>query len=275
MHAPVGAVGSSAVGLKQGAHFSPSSQVSFGSCAACAATDGKQVDTQRPSAPATDVHVLGTKLPPVSISLSGAHSPAEPSLAVHVSRRPCCAAGTLDAGRQWAPPHAGAQSPNDVGSSSGGPTYGHMPAPASSLAAPPSPAAHSFSLISHAPVDIWFVGLMHGTHNSPSPQPSCPSSADCGLPDTSGMHFDKQTPAALPTDDVHAAGAKLPPPLMIGSGMHTLVAVAARGQVRRQRRQHLIVGDAVRRPVVAAGVEPARGRVVARLRIGDGTGSKM
>src|SRR5205823_14239246 len=126
------------------------------------------------------------------------------------------------AGRQCAPPHAGAQSPNEPGSSSGGPTYGHMPPP-SSLPLPPSPAAHSLSLISHAPVGIWFVGLMHGTHNSPSPQPSCPSSADCGLPDTSGMHFDRHTPVALPTDDVHAAGLKPPPALMIGSGMHALL----------------------------------------------------
>src|SRR5207302_9243109 len=69
---------------------------------------------------------------------------------------------------------------------------------------------------------IWEIGLMHGTHNSPSPQPSCPSSADCGLPDTSGMHFDKHTPSALPTDEVQAAGLNPPPALMIGSGRHTL-----------------------------------------------------
>ena len=167
---------------------------------------------QRPSAPATEVHDLGTKLPPVAISLSGVHSPATPPLAVQLSSRPCCAAGTLAAGRQWAPPHAGAQASNETGSSSGGPTYGHMPPPSSPLV-PPSPAAHSFSLISHAPVGACDVGLMHGTHNSPSPQPSWPSSADCGLVETSGMHFDKQTPAALPTDEVHAAGAKPPPPL--------------------------------------------------------------
>lgn len=97
-----------------------------------------------------------------------------------------------------------------------------MPPPSSPLV-PPSPAAHSFWLISHAPVGACDVGLMHGTHNSPSPQPSWPSSADCGLVETSGMHFDKQTPAALPTDEVHAAGAKPPPASMIGSGMHTLL----------------------------------------------------
>src|SRR5262249_8808068 len=153
-------------------HFSPASQVSCGSCAACAATDGKQVDTQRPSAPATDVHDLGTKLPPVSISLSGAHNPAMPSLVVHLSRRPCCAEGTLDAGRQCAPPHAGAQSPNELGSSSGGPTYGHIPPPSSLPPAPASPALHSLSLISQAPVATLVSGLMQGTHNSPSPQPS-------------------------------------------------------------------------------------------------------
>src|SRR4051812_29041811 len=129
LHAPVGAVGSSAIGLKQGAHFSPASHTSTGSCDACAATDGKHVDTQRPSAPAIDTHDLGTKLPPVAISLSGAHNPSAPVLVVHLSSRPCCPAGTLADGRQCAPPHAGAQSPNEFGSSSGGPTYGHMPPP--------------------------------------------------------------------------------------------------------------------------------------------------
>src|SRR5438309_1675046 len=133
VHAPVGAVGSCAVGLKQGVHFSPSAQTSFGSCAASAATGGRHVDKQRPSAPATDVHDFGTKFPPVAMSLSGAHSPAAPPLAVHLSSSPCCAAGTLDAGRQCAPPHAGAHASSDVGSMSGGPTYGHMP--------PPSPPA--------------------------------------------------------------------------------------------------------------------------------------
>ena len=64
---------------------------------------------------------------------------------------------------------------------------------------------------------------MHGTHSSPSPQPSCPSSADCGLSATSGMHFERQTPVALPTDEVHGAGMKPPPASMIGSGMQTLV----------------------------------------------------
>src|SRR5437016_3337570 len=35
LHAPVGALGSAAVGLKQGAHFSPAAHTSCGSCAAC------------------------------------------------------------------------------------------------------------------------------------------------------------------------------------------------------------------------------------------------
>src|SRR5216110_3137489 len=108
--------------------------------------------------------------------------------------------------------------------------------PASSL--PPSAPEHSFSLMAQAPVGILEIGLMHGTHNSPSPQPSCPSSADCGLVDTSGMHFDKHTPAALPTDEVQAAGLKPPPAWMIGSGRHTLcpsghavMALASAGRI--------------------------------------------
>src|SRR5436305_477726 len=40
VQAPVGAVGSEAIGLKQGAHFSPAPHTSIGSCAACAATSG-------------------------------------------------------------------------------------------------------------------------------------------------------------------------------------------------------------------------------------------
>ena len=207
VHAPVGAVGSAAVGLKQGAHFSPSSQVSFGSCAACAATDGKHADTQRPSAPATEVHVLGTKFPPVAMSLSGAHSPAAPPLAVHVSSRPCCAAGTLDAGRQCAPPHAGAQSSSDVGSMQRRPDVrAHAAAVVAADGAAVAGGAELLVDLARARRRLRSSGLMHGTHNSPSPQPSCPSSADCGFLDTSGMHFDKQTPAALPTDEVHAAG---------------------------------------------------------------------
>ena len=142
---------------------------------------------------------------------------------MHVANRPCCAGGTLDAGKQCAPPHAGEQPSKVAGSRSGGPTYGHMPPPSSPPIVPPSPSEHNLSLISHAPVGTCVIGLMHGTHNSPSPQPSCPSTADCGLVDTSGMHFDKQTPSLLLTDDVHGAGVKLPPPRMIGSGMHTLV----------------------------------------------------
>src|SRR5437763_769327 len=58
--APVGAVGSVAVGLKQGAHLVPVGQPACGSSAACAATAGRQVETQRPSAPAIEVQLLGT-----------------------------------------------------------------------------------------------------------------------------------------------------------------------------------------------------------------------
>src|SRR5260370_37175170 len=89
---------------------------------------------------------------------------------------------------------------------------------------PPSlPPLHKRSVMLQAPVSVWFTGLMQGTHSSPSPQLSCPSSADCGLVATSGMHFDRQTPAALPTDEVQVAGLKPPAPRKIGWGMQPLV----------------------------------------------------
>src|SRR5438105_13118800 len=101
LHAPVGSVGSAAVGLKQGTHFSPAPHTSLGRSDACDATAGKHTDVQRPSAPATEVQVLGTKLPPVLIRSSGAQKPEPPPEAVQGESSDCCAAGTTDAGRQW------------------------------------------------------------------------------------------------------------------------------------------------------------------------------
>src|SRR6185503_4725698 len=60
--APVGFVGSAELGSKHGVQRSVASHVSWGKSVACAATAGKHVETQRPSAPATDVQVFGTAL---------------------------------------------------------------------------------------------------------------------------------------------------------------------------------------------------------------------
>src|SRR3954468_170898 len=88
---------------------------------------------------------------------------------------------------------------------------------------PPSSVEQSSWLRLQAPVGVPLSGLTQGTHNSPSPQPSCPSSADCGFLETSGMHWLRHTPAAFPTDEGQLTGRYWPPPLMIGSGMQTLV----------------------------------------------------
>src|SRR6185369_3291303 len=116
LHAPVGAVGSDAVGLKQGAHFSPSAHTSFGSCAASAAIGGRHVDKERPSAPAIDVHDFGTNLPPVEISGSGTQKPP-----VHVWSSACSDAGTFAAGTQCALLHAPSHAGKVDGSTTGGP----------------------------------------------------------------------------------------------------------------------------------------------------------
>src|SRR6266566_3752370 len=60
-HAPVGSVGVADVGSKQGAQIVPLAHVDCGKSLAFAAMSGRQVDTQRPSAPASDVHAGGTK----------------------------------------------------------------------------------------------------------------------------------------------------------------------------------------------------------------------
>ena len=115
-HTPVGAEGSAAIGSKQGAQTSPSAHVAFGNTSASAATAGRQVEMQRPSAPATDVHVAGTPLPPLAMKLSGVQKP--PS---HAASCACCATGMSDEGTQRAPPHTGLQSGNTIGSIMGGP----------------------------------------------------------------------------------------------------------------------------------------------------------
>src|SRR5438067_11954378 len=109
--------------------------------------------------------------------------------AVHLLSSDACAAGTRFAGRQCAPPQTGAQSASDEGSITGGPVYGHMPPPPSPLSPiSPPPAAQSFWLISHAPVGVPLNGLRHGTHSSPSPPLSCPSTDDGGMLAPSGIN---------------------------------------------------------------------------------------
>src|SRR5262245_32518662 len=101
---------------------------------------------------------------------------------------------------------------------SGGPVCGH-----STPTTPPSgePAGHSVSMSEHAPVAVWSTGFRQGMHSSPSPQPSGRSKMASGLSATSGMHFERHAPSVWVMDDVHDGGRYLPPPLMIGSGMHT------------------------------------------------------
>jgi hypothetical protein len=81
---------------------------------------GRQGDRQRPSDPATDVHVCGTPSPAVSVIESGAQKPPG-----HVASFDWSAADTSDAGTQCAPAHAGAHAGNTEGSMIGGPVYGH------------------------------------------------------------------------------------------------------------------------------------------------------
>ena len=82
---------------------------------------GRQGDRHRPSAPATDVHVGGTPSPAVSVIESGAQKPPG-----QVASLDWSAIGTSDDGTQWAPPHAGVQAGNTVGSMIGGPLYGQV-----------------------------------------------------------------------------------------------------------------------------------------------------
>src|SRR5688572_1413798 len=89
------------------------------------------------------------------------------------------------------------------------------------MSVPPSPVEQSSVFSSHAPVETPSSGFLHGMQSSPSPQPSCPRSAACGLLATSGMQVERQTPGALPTDEVQLGGTYWPPPWMIASGMQT------------------------------------------------------
>ncbi len=122
LQAPVGAVGSADVGSKQGTHFSLAAQTSVGKSEALEATSGRQVDKQRPSTPAIELHDFGTKLPLDEMSGSGAQKPATLPLAVQALKSFCWAAGTKLAGTQCAPPQAGLHAANPAGSTSGGPS---------------------------------------------------------------------------------------------------------------------------------------------------------
>ena len=75
VQAPVAALGLDATGLKQGAHFSPAAHVLCGKREASPAIAGRHVERQRPSDPATEVHVGGTPLPAVEVMESGAQNP--------------------------------------------------------------------------------------------------------------------------------------------------------------------------------------------------------
>src|SRR5262245_39197702 len=82
---------------------------------------GRHVDTQRPSAPAIEVHVGGTKWFAVEITGSGRHKPFG-----QVASFARWSAGTKSVGTQCAPPHAGLHAGNVFGSATGGPFHGHV-----------------------------------------------------------------------------------------------------------------------------------------------------
>ena len=71
-------------------------------------TEPRQVDRQRPShsTPVNALQVVGLKSPPVVMNSSGRQKPAVSPVPQAVSIA-CSAAGTANAGMQWAPPHAG------------------------------------------------------------------------------------------------------------------------------------------------------------------------
>ena len=59
------------MGLKHGTHFSKIAQVDCVSWLSSAATCGMTTFRQRPSAPSSEAHVGGMKLPPASMKTSG------------------------------------------------------------------------------------------------------------------------------------------------------------------------------------------------------------
>src|SRR5687768_3536442 len=81
--APGGVLGSGAVGSKQGTHAWPTPQPRLGRNGAVCATSGRQVERQRPSAPAIERQVLGTQLLADEMIGSGAQKPPG-----HAARRP-------------------------------------------------------------------------------------------------------------------------------------------------------------------------------------------
>jgi hypothetical protein len=83
--------------------------------------DGRHVEMQRPSAPATEVHVGGTKWLADEMMGSGVQKPPP----AHAWSSFCCAAGTSDAGRQCAAEQVlDAHEGKSVGLMMLGPLYG-------------------------------------------------------------------------------------------------------------------------------------------------------
>jgi hypothetical protein len=128
-HAPVGTVGSLAVGLKHGAQRSVAAHVDSGSALTSEATRGMHVERHRPSEPATDVHEGGSPSPPEAMNGSGTQYPSSPPspppsgpAVGHRVSWDCSAAGTSEPGTQCDPAHAGVHSAKLVGSIFGGPT---------------------------------------------------------------------------------------------------------------------------------------------------------
>ena len=122
-----------------GGALRPRGQMSRGRRSASLATAGRHVDRQRPSAPATEVHVVGTDSPADWTNESGAQKPACPLVLCTTRSSDCIRRGDERDGTQCAPAHAGEHAGNCVGSISGGPVYGQVgPPPPSLPRAPPA-----------------------------------------------------------------------------------------------------------------------------------------
>ena len=173
-HAPVGVVGSVASGSKHGAQTVPAAHVAVGKSAARAATQGRQVETHRPSAPAIDTQLGGTKLSAEAITSSGVQKPAPwgPEQAASIG---CKEAGAFAAGRQCAPAHVeDVQESSDAGSMSGGPLYGHA------IAASGDPASASAAFASTASSSVASVSTASASAASASP--SCVAESAAMVP---------------------------------------------------------------------------------------------
>jgi hypothetical protein len=139
------------------------------------------------------------------MSESGAQNPPG-----HAASCDCSAAGTRDAARQWEPAHAGEHAGNVVGSTMGGPVYGHARIVGGCFG-----ASHAMEQAPVGAVGSLAVGSKHGAQRSSAWHVDWGRTATSEA--TSGMHVDRQRPSD-PATDVHVAGTAFPPLAMSESG---------------------------------------------------------